>query len=75
MNAILAEPIIAQLFGYLFKIDAFPSPFCIFGVGLITFATYKNNMITMGNQKDPRMTEAPPENHSNMEDEQDEAKL
>lgn len=77
MNAILVEPLIAQILGYVFGIDAFPSPFCVFGIGLIIFATYKNNMVTMG--KDERKTEAPLEENelqaSNMEDEQDEEKL
>ena len=78
MNAILAEPIIAQLLGFICGIDAFPSPFTLLGIGLITYATYKNNMSMHVNQKiAPPGTDSGhiPEADSNMEDEQDEAKL
>lgn len=46
MNAILAEPIIAQILAFLCGIDAFPSFFTLLGITLITMATYKNNMIS-----------------------------
>lgn len=43
MNAFLLEPLFAQIWGYMYSLDAFPSFFTIAGYVAVTIAIYQYN--------------------------------
>jgi len=75
MNAYLMEPLIAQVLGYMFGVDLFPSMITLLGVIMIFGGTLLVNKGTKIMVRDNKRSVSEPQDDSQVQKDNDEEKL